>query len=73
MLRFFRIGVTKRRDLAVAVEVLEKFDVKTTEMQDLAIKTIHWGLNHVEKDQGLSRHTDTKPESRPPTISDNVS
>ena len=54
MLRFFRIGVTKRRDLAVAVEVLEKFDVKTTEMQDLAIKTIHWGLNHAEKDQGLS-------------------
>ena len=45
MLRFFRIGVTKRRDLTVAVEILEKFDVKTT---------IHWGLNRAEKDQGLS-------------------
>ena len=42
MLRFFRIGIMKRRDLAMAVAIPEKFNVKRVEMQDLATKMILW-------------------------------
>ena len=44
----------RRRDLAVAVTILENFDVEPMELQDLIAKRNFWGLNHVENDQGLS-------------------
>ena len=48
-MRFFRIRVTKRRDLAMAVAVLEKSDVKRAKMRDLSAKTILWGTESCGK------------------------
>ena len=54
ILKFLRTGVMRRRDLAVAVTILENFDVEPMELQDLIAKRNFWGLNRAENDQGLS-------------------
>ena len=42
-------GVTKRRDLAVAVMIRENSDVRRSELRDLAAKTKHLGTESCGK------------------------
>ena len=63
----------KRRDLAVAVIILENSDVRQSELRDLAAKMKPLGAESCgKKTKDCPWHTDRKPEPRPPTVNATV-
>ena len=72
ILRFLRIGVTKRWDLAVAVAILENFDVNQQKCEISLQKRYFGDWIMWKKTKDCPWHTDTKPEPWLPTINATV-